>query len=222
MKRRSVAILGAFAVMLPFSALAIDREAGMIDTFSFGVQDLDDMDGYSLRIGGETAALSPGQKWAVLFGAGMGEVSPTTSTRNISSWMFDLGMRYYLTPLTAISVIGHYDAYDTLPDKMDIKAGEVAVRQRFASASKPVSPFVVGSFTWRDRSTFSDIGTSSDSISEYLLSLGGGCEFHMGDNFAWVVQGAYIEAHASQDEAENLDGVMASVALSYYFMPSPR
>jgi hypothetical protein len=120
-----------------------------------------------------------------------------------------------------VSLLGTYQNFDqSFRNEKDAVMGTVGVKHRLISADEPVSPFVTGSISWRDRSSFSNPG-SEDTFSETLFSVGGGVEFAMRRDFAFVFEGAYVEADDSKDGSEDLDGFVGSVALRYYFLRDP-
>lgn len=197
---------------------AIDRDARMIDTFSFDFSELDDMDYAGGSIFGETALADP--DWAILFGAGYGNSSPGGAP-NIDVLTIGVGVKYCIISPTSVSLLGAYQNFDQRGrSEKDAKAATVGVKHRFISADQRVSPFARGTLSWRDRSSFSDPG-NEDSFSETLFTVGGGVEFAMGANFSFVFEGAYVKADDSKDGTEDLDGWIGSVAMQYYFHGEP-
>ncbi len=223
MKTRALYALPAL-LFLTTGALAIDRDARMIDTVSLNLAALDDVDSIGGSIWGETAIAQPRKDWSLLFGFGYDELSPDNA-RNVEAWTGGFGLKYYLTEFTSFSGVGTYTRYiqgRNTPDR-DAKAATLSVKHRFQSADAPVSPFLKGAVTWRDRSTFSHVEPDLEdrSVSELLVALIGGVEFRMTDTWSFVVEVGYVEADASSNRAENLDGPIASLAMQYYF-PKPR
>jgi len=210
-----VAILALYIVP---HAVAIDRNAKMIDTFAFDFSELDDMDYAGGSIFGETSFLD--SDWAILFGGGYGSSSPNDAP-NIDILTVSVGLKYYIIPPTSVSLLGTYQNFDQRSrSEKDAVMGTVGVKHRFISADEPVSPFVTGTISWRDRSSFSD-PENEDTFSETLFSVGGGVEFAMRRDFAFVFEGAYVEADDSSDGSEDLDGFVGSIALRYYFLRDP-
>ncbi len=217
-------VFAGFAVLLGLcvGAQAIDRDARMIDTFSLNLADQDDIDSIGASLWGE-AAFVPSTDWAILFGIDYAEVSPDFE-HNIESWGLGIGLKYYILPVTSISGVGTYTRYDLetedAQDK-DAKAAIVTLKQRLISADAPVCPFLKGSLTWRNRSTFSEAEPQpeEDSYSEVLLTLGGGAEFEMRKDFTFVFDAGYIIADESSDSNEDLDGFAISIGMQYYWGP---
>ncbi|MDA0577336.1 MAG: outer membrane beta-barrel protein [Verrucomicrobia bacterium] len=218
MKRFGLTMLAVFLGCCS-GARAIDRDARLIDTVSLNLADLNDADSIGGTLWGETAVNVERQDWAILFGGGYEEVSPDNAS-NIEGWTLGIGLKYYLLPVTSISGVGTYTRYDQDGnDDKDAKAATLTVKQRLLPAEDPLSPFVKGALTWRDRSTFSEAepGAERDSYSEALLTVSGGAEFEMADNFTFIFEAGYVIADESNDQLEDLDGLVATIAMQYYF-----
>ena len=212
-----VALLG-----MGLNAYAIDRDARMIDTVSLNVASLNDADSIGGSLWGETAFNLPRQDWALLIGGGYDEISPDDDSSNLAGWTMGIGLKYYLLPVTSFSAVGTYSRYDAdngAAEDKDIKAATLTAKQRFMPASDPFCPYAKGSLTWRNRSTFSgfDPAVEDDSFSEYLLTVAGGIEFEMRPDFTIIFEAGYVTADASDNDAEDLDGFIGSVAMQYYW-----
>lgn len=211
------------------SASAIDRNARMIDTVSVDLQELNDVDGIGLSLLSEILLAPEREDWALLAGGGFGTISPdgtstvapdgslvTTSVPNVDYWTVGVGLKFYLAPVTSFSAFGSYSEYETRGVEREAKAATFTAMQRLAPSTGSMSPFAKGSYTMRDRSTFSSAGTSG-SFSENIFSIGGGIEFWAGDNFSFVFEAARVESDSSKDSAEDLDGWTGAFAMRYYF-----
>jgi len=216
MKRLCILLCGVSVLMMGvMSAKAIDREAKMIDRVSLDLASLDDVDSIGGSILGESALSAGPEAWAILFGGGMGTISPIGED-DVDYWNVVLGLKLYLCPVTSISAVGRYEKYNMGSSDRSAKSAIFSAKQRLRPADAPFSPFVEGSITIRDRSTFTDPGTE-DSFSEYLVSAGGGCEFAMNDELSFVFEAYYQLADSSDDGSEDLDGWLGSVSMVYYW-----
>ncbi len=214
--------MAGLAVLLGcgMGASAIDRGARMIDTAALNVAELDDVDSIGGSLWVENVFAVPNADWAMLAGVGYDEISPDGSD-NVEAWTLGLGLKHYILPVTSVSLIGAYTRFNEengAPER-DTKAATVTLTHRLLPADEPISPFLKGALTWRDRSTFSDFEPQpeEDSFSEVLVTLGGGAEFAMGPAFTFVFDVGLVIADQSADGAEDMDGVVGSVAMRYYF-----
>jgi hypothetical protein len=181
----------------------------MIDRFSLDLAELDDADSIGGSIWGEQNVGWDGS-WAVLAGGGLGTISPDNAG-NIDYWRLGLGLKYYFTELNSLALLGHYTDYDDC----DAKAATLFYKQRLWSAKAQISPFGTASATLRDRSTFSD-PECDDSVSEFVFTLGGGCDFAASENLVFSFEGGYAVADESDDGAEDLDGLVLTFSMVYY------
>ncbi|MCE9614418.1 MAG: hypothetical protein K8T26_09090 [Lentisphaerae bacterium] len=213
--------LAGLAILLGMcvGAYAIDRDARMIDTVSLNLASLNDADSIGGSLWGETATAVERQDWAILFGGGYDEISPDGAD-NIEAYTIGIGLKYYLLPVTSASAVGTYTRYNQgdLEDK-DAKAATVSLKQRLTPAEDAFAPFVRGALTWRNRSTFSSAlpQPEEDSFSEVLLAVTAGIEFEMRSDFTFIFEGGYQEADESNDNTEDLDGILGSVSMQYYW-----
>jgi hypothetical protein len=213
--RKTAWLVCSLVVAGSLQVQAIDREARMIDRVNLDLSYLDDVDGIGGSVLGETALATRWQEWAVLFGGGIGTLSPLEG-ENSDYWNLLLGLKLYATPVTSLSAYGKYEQYDSGSTDRDAKSATALLKQRLVPAEFSVCPFLTGAVTVRDRSTFTDRGTES-SFSEYLVNAGGGCEFAMNDELSFEFAASYQFADTSDDGAEDLDGWTATVGMLYYW-----
>lgn len=204
-----------FCLVFAVTAEAIDRDARMIDRAQLDLASLDNADSIGASIWGETALAAPGGEWAFLGGLGFGTISPDDAA-NDDYWGLALGLKYYFTELTSVSVLGSYVNLDNGSDR-DIKAGGAQLKHRFVSATEPVCPFLKAGVTYRRRSTFSDWEVSDDSVSETAVDLGGGLELAMNETFSFVIEASYVNAESSDDDASDPDGWLGAISMQYYW-----
>lgn len=198
--------------LMATGASAIDRGATMVDRISLDVASLDDADSVGASIWGEYCLAAENENLALLAGGGYSEISPDHFS-NIEAWMLGIGFKYYLHPLTSLSLVGSYTWWDS---EKDVKAGTALLKQRLVSAAENVSPFVTASVTARERSTFSDPGTEN-SFSETIFTVGGGFDFMLREDMAFAFEASYADADKSPNEEEDLDGWLGSFSMIYYF-----
>ena len=215
---------------LVVESAAIDRDARFIDTVSVEGEAMDDMDSLSLNLWGETLLAPEREDWALLFGGGIGKLSPDTiftvsetdgtlverEQSDVDFWQIGLGLKFYLAPPTSLSAVASYAEYEQNGVEREAKGATFTAKQRLLPADNPMSPFAKGSYTIRERSSFSSAGTRG-TFSENLFALGGGIEFGAGENFSFVFEAARVESDTSDDDAEDLDGWRGSFAMRYYF-----
>ena len=212
--KKLLVVVCLIVVFVAANTHAIDRDARMIDQVNLDLSSLGDIDAMGISISGESVLADPGRKWAIVAGVGAGEMSPDYS-RNIEYWRLAIGLKYYIIPVTSVSVSGTYAWFDGAREQ-DVKGATARLKQRLLPADRPVSPFVHGSLTSRRRSSFSDIGTDNQ-FTEILASFGAGCDFMMNDSLSFVFETAYVEADESEDGTEDLDGWTGTISMKYYF-----
>ncbi|MDA0990418.1 MAG: hypothetical protein O3A51_06665 [Verrucomicrobia bacterium] len=212
------------------NAFAIDRGAAMIDTVSVDLQELNDVDGAGISIWVENLLAAEREDWAIIAGGSIGQISPdgvssispvtgapvTVGASNVDYWTLGLGIKFYLAPITSFSAVGTYSQFDQSSVERDAKAVTFTAKQRLLPATHAVSPYAKGTYSIRERSTFSDPGTSG-SFSENVFALGGGVEFMAADNFSFIFEAMRVESDNSKDNAEDLDGWLGTFAMQYYF-----
>lgn len=210
--KTAVAAVALLAVLMAAPVQAIDRGASMIDSLVFDVADIDGADSLGFGLWNETALEN--QDWALLFGGTYGEIGPEVGD-DINYWSLGLGIRYYITSMTAADVLAQYGQKDQ-GEERDIKSATLSLRQRLMPAGASVSPFLRGSVGVRERSTFSD-DANDDNLSEVIGALSAGVEFRLNSELSFSLEAGYQEAEASDDGTEDLDGTFGSVAMRYYF-----
>jgi opacity protein-like surface antigen len=220
MKVKSILLCVVSVALAAGSARAIDRGATMIDKATLDMARLDEMDSIGASVWGEAVFAVPQQDWSLLFGGGLGTVSPDYGS-DVDFWHIALGVKFYVLPVTSLSAMGDYSRYDALPGHRDAKALSVQVRHRFLSADAPISPYALSTLTVRSRSTFSDPGNEG-SFSEVLFNIGGGVEFTIRKDLSFAVEVAPQIAKGSQSGAEDLDGALLSVSMVYYWDEADR
>jgi len=213
--RKSVVAGCLICLLFAAAAQAIDRDARMVDRAQLDVAALDDADSIGGSIWGEMALAAPTGQWAFLAGLGRGTISPDYAD-NDDYWGLALGLKYYLTELTSVSVLGGYAKLENGSGR-DIKAASGMLKHRLISATEPVSPFIKAGVTFRRRSTFSDWDVSDDSISETAGELGAGAEFAVNETFSLVIEGSYVNAESSDDDTSEPDGWTGAVSMQYYW-----
>jgi hypothetical protein len=215
MKAKSILLCVVSMALVAASAQAIDCGARMIDRVNLDLAHLDEVDSIGGSILGETVFDVPRRDWAILFGGGLGTISPDYAD-DVNFWHISLGLKYYLFPVTSLSFMGKYERYDAPPGHRDAKGASVQLKHRFLPAEAPLSPYVVSTLTARTRSTFSAPGVEG-SFSEVLFNVGAGAEFAMRNDLSFAFEIVHQLAEASENGAEDLDGVLVTVSMVYYW-----
>lgn len=214
MNKYWLSVLAPMLFYVP-AAMAIDRDAKMIDSAAMELMELDDADGIGVAVWGETAFNTDPQIWAVIMKAAYGELSP--NDEGDTTYLGGaLGLKYYIQPETSVALIGDFTSFDA---NRDAKMAYVAGKHRLAPATESISPYLAGSVGVRERSTFSRPSVSEDSFSELVFTFGGGVEFRMTEALSFIFDVNAVQSEESDDGTENWDGFRGFVGLQYYFMP---
>lgn len=215
MKKICPAIALATLVLIGPAAHALDREASMIDTIGLLGTPFDDAGMLAVTLWGETA-LPQETDWAFLLGGQYGSVSPHRITDIDEYWSVGIGIKWYMMPLTAISVTGEYGQYEDIHGSPSARTGTVSLKQRLRPADAPLSPFFTTSIGLRSSDDVVDLEGRDFEIyegesAELLISFGGGCDVAMTEDMAIALEAAWIEGEDIED------GWMASVGMKYYW-----
>ena len=196
-------------------AFAIDRDARMIDTLTVEGGNYKDLSYAGLSLQVENLLAAPSEKWAVLAGVTGGQFNPDTGPR-VNSWSLAMGIRYYLMPVTAISLFGSYRNDDASAFK--VAAGTASIRQRLIPASRYVSPWIEGRFSVQDADLAGGFLSQRDrSFTALVTTLEAGCDFMMSRQFAFVFNAGVSDTSTVQSGPQYADGFFAGVGMRYYW-----
>ncbi len=214
MKIRCI-VTSALILLTAFAAQAIDRDAERIHSASIVFSDLDDIDSVAVSLLAEDALEA--EQWAVLFNVAYSVTDPQDA-EEVDGLTFGMGLKFYPIPLLGLSGMASYTFEDERNDggREDTKSARGDAKLRLVPAGAAVSPFARGAVEYRDRSSFSDLG-ADDTFTELLVTLGGGVEFTMSENFSFVFEAGLVEADDSSDGMEDLDGWVGSITMQYYW-----
>ena len=217
MKTVVLTLVVAVVVMaMPFTGLAIDRGARIIDQLGVEVGVLDDGDIITGALWSENRLAADNEKWAFLLGLEYGEFDPDTEGVRYDVFDLHVGLKYYLTPVTSLSLTGDWSTSDGLVDEIDSFGGTLTAKQRLASSYKAISPYAVVSAELA-RIDQPRVDATDDDATELVLEFGAGADFMMLDNFGFVFEGLYRIAEDVSGDTEEQDGVLVSLFLKYYF-----
>jgi hypothetical protein len=212
MKHAGIVLVAAALLLCTRPALAIDRDAKMIDAIAFQAGSFQDGGLMEGTLWAENATAN--KNFALLFGGGIGTVEPDEGD-SFSLWEVGLGLKYYVTPLTGLSLIGTYTDLD-IEENDQMLTGMVLLKQRFVPAARPLSPFLKVSAAIRSDKPFphsDDADTSSDLLGKLAL----GCDFSMTRDFVIVLEGAYEGELDLSGGKSWKNGALGSIAMAYYW-----
>lgn len=207
--------IAAVLVLFAGTTEAIDRDAAMIDTIAIVGSPFDSSDMVSVSLWGETA-VRQATDWAFLVGGQYGRVSPHRIDDLGDFWGVGVGIKWYLTPVTAVSVLGEYGQYADVVGTPEVRTGTVTLKQRLLPADQPMSPFLEAAAGLRSSDAILDFEGrefrfEDSESSEVVVTLGGGCDFAMTDDMVIVVEAAYSEGDGLAD------GWLGTLGMAYYW-----
>lgn len=196
-------VMGAVLLGSAGQLTATDRNAHMIDTLALQSEILDDGDSAKVTLWSETAFDSLRRDWALLVGGGVGSISPDDA-EDVDFWEAGFGLKYYVSLLTSVSLVGTYGRYYDLPGDPDVRSGSFTLKQRFIPADQAVSPYLIGAATYR---SFEQpyTGFSAEDYSEFAGTVLAGCDFMLTDSLGIVLEGGYTRAEKISGESETPD-----------------
>ncbi len=196
-------------------ALAIDRDAWMIDTLAFEVAEYRDQSRKGVSLWVENALADESENWAILAGVAGNRLKFDNGER-LDSWMVGVGVRRYLLPVTSVALVGSYrndnrNAFKTA-------GGSLILQQRLLPASAAVSPWVTGSLALQDvNMKRAIVGSRDSSYTATIVALDAGCDFMAARNFAFVFSAGFSESSAFHTGNRYADGFRGSIAMRYYW-----
>ena len=194
----------------------------MIDELNLDTSSYDHGDYVGVSITVENVIGVLKRNWALIAGIGMGELDLDSDalSGNYDSWWAALGVKWYMTPVTGISVSGLMRNTDfSTGQDVEIAGGVVEVKQRLLPASKAISPYVRGKATLQEvdhPANYLGINTAG-SFTELIISALFGCDFMMNDEMAWTFEAGYSESEEFEDGRDTEDGFLARIAMRYYW-----
>ncbi len=205
--------------MVALNGFAIDRDASMIDELNLDVTSYDDADYLGLSITVENLMAASGQNWALLAGIGIGELEADAGATYDAIWA-GLGVKWYLTPVTGISLMGTWrDLDNSTGSDIEITGGMAEVKQRLLPASMAISPYVKGRAALQEvdhPAGYLDF-TTADKFTQLTISAAFGCEFMMNDTMAWVFEAGLSESENMDSGGDTEDGFTARLAMRYHW-----
>ncbi len=209
MKTVQITTMILATIMATSSTYAVDRYANMTDTCRVNYNSFESSDYFGVHITGETLVKDTDDKWAILAGISGGQLSFDAGS-DFDTIGIEIGAKYYLSPLTAIALLGGYTWSNG--DIVDFETGSITARikQRFISADEPVSPY----FKVELAGQFFDAPEDYDAV---VLRAMAGCDFMMSKDFAFVFEGGISESENMDDGRDPEDGWLLTLAMQYYW-----
>jgi len=202
--RKTVAPVTLLALsLIAFEAEALDRNSTIIDTLAVEVGGYDNGDFLVATLNGETAIADPDLDWAILLGGGFGQWSADNAA-DIDFWQFSVGMKFYLTTVTSMSIVGRYTSYDAPVDDPSTMEGIFTFKQRLAVSEAAISPYLAGSVSLRD-SEWDPDSVTSESFTELVAGVTAGCDLMLTETMAVVLEGTYTFPQEISGGAESPD-----------------
>ncbi len=200
---------GCLAIALTAStALAIDRNARMIDAVRVDGASYDHADYAAIRITGEAAVNNTGGQWAILAGASGGSLSLDEGS-DFDTLTLELGAKRYLTQLTSVALLGGYTWNDGHVD-FEVGTATLSVKHRLQPPTDPISPFV-------RLNTSLQFVDQLNSYDVFVVTATAGCDFMMTGDMALVFEGGISESEGLDHGIDRADGWIMSAAMRYYW-----
>ena len=221
MKRTGIILtLTLVCALVGLDALAIDRDAIMIDELNLEVTSYDDADYVGVSITVENVMAAASGNWALIAGVGAGQLEFDSTASDHDALWGGLGMKWYMTPVTGISLMGTWKELDYLGyDDVEILGAVAEVKQRLLPATMSISPYVKAKATIQEVDHPAGyIGlASAGTFTELIVSASFGCEFMMNDSMAWVFEAGISESEDFEDGGDTEDGFLARLAMRYHW-----
>ncbi len=215
MKAAKLALVTLTALFTAAPAMAIDRNARMIDWVTAQVGLFDDADRIQVTVWSENIADVEMRNVSWLAGAGYTYSNPEDETFSTEDgFLLALGLKYYPVEQLSLGVIGQYEGYGHGP-KLGITSARLDAKYRFISASEKISPYcraVAGINSVKNR----DIDEVSGRSSVTLVQAGFGVDIMMTDTLAFVLEALYSNSESDHQTYE-LDGCIIGFSMKYYF-----
>ncbi len=217
MKKCSLIALVMAGFILATTALAIDRNADMIDSIKYMTSSYDQGDTHDLALSGETALADAGQNWSFLV-EGQKGILALDSGDDYDSWALGLGLKFYLTKITSLALIASYGEID-FQEGAETRTGTARLKQRFLPSTEDISPFVAGSAAIQEIDAPEGfLSSDGDVYSELILKCGIGCDFMLDETTAIVIEAYLAQSEAtSSDISDSSDGWTAEAGMSFYW-----
>jgi len=194
------------AMFVSSSLFAIDRDANMIDTAWLEGGFFDNSDYFGLHITGENLVKNSNGKWAILAGIEGGTVD-VDQGEDFNSIGIELGVKYYIAPLTSIAGLGGY-TWNDADDSFETGEITARIKQRLTQPEAAVSPYL----KLETALQFVDI---DDSDNIWVIRAMAGCDFRMSDTWALIFEGGYSESDNLDDGPDTEDGFLLRIGMQY-------
>ena len=203
----------ALSCALP-SAFAIDRAAKSVDAVWIEGASYKDLSIVEGAVTVENLLAPKNEDWAILarLSYGQYDADPGGST---TTWLAGLGIKYYLTPVTGLALMGTYRSFN---GGDHITAGTASIKQRIFPSTWAVSPFVDGSASLQSATLSRGFIVDQDeSFNEAVFTVGGGIDFLALDEFAFVFKGGFSQSSAMDGGEQYADGFYFGLGMQYYW-----
>ena len=191
---------------------AIDGGGQYVDTLRAEASASKDFKSFGAYLEGDTAVAIPAADWAIVAGLGWKRVEPDVGESKDAIGC-EIGVKYLVTTLTALSLVGTYEQYDCFGFK-DVGAGVLRVEQKFLPPKSGVSPYVKGAFAVRGRDGRLGVAKEDDDSGDMMFQAGAGCEFMLTDSVAIVFDAMWVGV---VDSSDTKAAGLASIGLRAYW-----
>jgi hypothetical protein len=212
MNRKIFCITALLSLVMAAGSYAIDRDARFID--SIGAYGLSYHDGKSTgyAIWGETSVITGSKDWSILLALGMGEESPD-DWADTDFWNGALGVKYYVSDLTSVGVVGGYKTSQDSAYDADITSVSVFAKHRLYEIDEGISPFFTASGSYRSYSM-----ENTEDGSELAVSIGAGCEFMITKDLSIAVEASYVHGVSLDSDGPELgSGILGAIYFTGYW-----
>ena len=212
MKKVMFAVVTSVFLGLGAGAYAIERDAAMLDSAGFQAGRDRGAKLLYVTLWGETALDTDSKNWALVMGLSYGDLLYFGGGSTACDAA--LGLKYYLTSLTGVSVYGEYGEPVSGGNTKAIYGGTVAIKQRLRPAGDKVSPFIEGI------GTLQSVDLPADESGERLVTQGrAGIDFAAGHDLTFVVDAGYAASVdvTHQDEIHDIRAVTCGFAMKYVY-----
>lgn len=216
MKKCSVFVAILVTVLAAGTALAIDRDAAMIDTIGIELGDYRNVDTVGVSLWVENKLLHRSDDWAIVAGIGGGNWDPNEGS-DAMSLFGALGVKFYPVGIMGLSLVGSYQTFENKSD-FDIFAATLACRIRMIPASHAISPYAQLSGSIQ-RTEFEPgfMEADGDTFNEWVIRAGLGIDFMATEEFSFVFEGGWSDSEDVKSGPQYADGYYAGIYMRYFW-----
>lgn len=193
-----------------------DRNANRIERLELQGGSLKEGDRYTLGITSESVLRDSGQAWALRSALGGGLMEPDNGSEH-PFFYGEIGLKHYLTTLTAVSLTGGYSYQDRETGHDNIWSLNLYGRQRLLNAVEPISPYLELRASLRRLDAPNPNAGGRKSSNDLVLTALAGLEIRMRHDFSIMLEGGGTQSEAFSGGRQRADGIFAAIAMQYYW-----